>query len=57
MSLTIESASAILVKMYNSCEEWNDKIGAEAIKVALECMRKIEEQKCKDYFVKGSNEL
>lgn len=57
MSLTIESASAILIKMYDSCEECNDKIGAEAIKVALECMRKIEEQKCKDYFVKGSNEL
>ncbi len=56
MSLTIESASALLYRMYNSCEERNDKIDAEAIGVALECMRKIEEQNCKDYFAKGKNE-
>ena len=56
MNLTIESASSLLYRMYNNCEERNDKIDAEAIGVALECMRKIEEQKCKDYVAKEKNE-
>lgn len=53
MSLTIETASALLYRMYNSCKDQNDEIDAEAIGVALECMRKIEEQKYKDYDAKN----
>lgn len=56
MRLTIESASGILSEMGKLHELNNNKIQAEAIEVALECMRKIEDQKLSDYIKTPENE-